>query len=367
MRPIPPILRIPSGRLLLACLLGASMLCSLLGRGVSHRVRSAVAVVLTPFGDAGMYLATSFDRDVEGLARRSVSAGEATRLADDNERLRRKLDSLSNELADLIARDAAMDRLYGPIPYAQWRLIPATVVAADALPYGRMRTLNAGSALGVAAGSLVTTRSLITDRSKAMPEGFAAVSPLPESLDGVSEAVLVGRISRTGAHTAGLRLVSDRDFAVGARIRRVLDPARPRKFTRTGPDARETDLTEQNNAPVDAAAAGDGAGGMTIAGVYAMENVQPGDVVVTSGSDGLLPAEVRIGKVVEVTDDPERKGLFVNLKVRPESDAATLREVYIVVPGGTGPGGAGPGGAGPGGAGPGGTGPAGAGPAEAPR
>ena len=96
----------------------------------------------------------------------------------------------------------------------------------------------------------------------------------------------------------------------------------------------KTVLSHENNAPVDAAATGDGADGMVITGVDAFVNIQPGDVVVASGGDGLLPAEVRIGEVSDVEDDPERKGLFVNLKVRPAADLATLRDVYIVVPAG---------------------------------
>ena len=45
-----------------------------------------------------------------------------------------------------------------------------------------------------------------------------------------------------------------------------------------------------------------------------------------------MPAEVHIGTVAEVTDDPHRQGLFVNLKVRPAADLEAVRHVYIVVP-----------------------------------
>ena len=194
------VLRIPSRKLLLTCLLAASLLCSLMGRGLAHRLRSATAVVLTPFCDAGMYLATSFNGEVKGLSQRSMSGTEAARLSDENERLYRRLESLESELAEEISRQMAMDRLYGPIPYAQWRLIPGTVVAVDALTYGDLRLVNAGQKAGVSDGSLVTTRTLVTDRSKAMPPGLAAVAPLPESLDQVASAALVGRISRAAAH-----------------------------------------------------------------------------------------------------------------------------------------------------------------------
>lgn len=348
----------PSKKLLLACLLTAAVVSSLLGPDVSGWLRSATGFVITPFGDAGMYLATSLNRKVGTFGRRAVSSVEADRLAEENARLRRRLGAIEGELARQLRRQAAVDHLYGPIPYAQWRLIPARVVAADALDYGKVRLVNAGSRQGVAGGALVTSRQLITDRSKALPDGLAAVAELPrdqsdntagaragagergrafagrlpKNLDEVAGAVLVGRITRTGAHTARLRLVSDRHFLINAMIRRVINPASPRTITLTGRDAQEVLLTERNNAPIDVVAVGDGALGLTVTGVYALDNVLPGDVLVTSGADGLLPAEVRIGTVTEVTDDPERRELFVNLKVAAAADLAAVRDVYVVVP-----------------------------------
>jgi len=373
----------PSKKLLLACLLTAAAVSSLLGPDVSGWLRSATGFVITPFGDAGMYLATSLNRKVGTFGRRAVSSVEADRLAEENARLRRRLGAIEGELARQLRRQAAVDHLYGPIPYAQWRLIPARVVAADALDYGKVRLVNAGSRQGVAGGALVTSRQLITDRSKALPDGLAAVAELPrdqsdntaegeaggrggsasgglpknldgngavpggaragergrafagrlpKNLDEVAGAVLVGRITRTGAHTARLRLVSDRHFLINAMIRRVINPASPRTITLTGRDAQEVTLTERNNAPINVVAVGDGALGLTVTGVYALDNVQPGDVLVTSGADGLLPAEVRIGTVTEVTDDPERRELFVNLKVAAAADLAAVRDVYVVVP-----------------------------------
>jgi len=326
------LLRRPSKNLTLAGLLAASALCSLLGAGVSERLRSAVGFVMTPFGDAGMYLATSLNRDVRRIGQRAISAAEAGRLAEENARLRRALDAVRGELARAVDRQAAEDRLYRPIPYAQWRLVPACVVAADALPYGKDRMVNAGSMEGVADGVLATTRELITDRSKDLPKGLAAVNELPPGLAETAPAVLVGRISHAGAHTATLRLLADKGFRINARIRRVIDPASPRMVTLTGGNAQEALLTEQNNVPLDVVAIGDGKAGLTVKGVYAMDNVRPGDVLTASGKDGLLPAEVHIGRVVEVADDPERRGLFVELKVCPAADPAALRDVYIVVP-----------------------------------
>lgn len=317
---------------LLLGLLAASAVCSLLGPEFSGHLRGAANYVLTPFGDAGMYLTTSLKKRASRIGRPAVSPDEAARLAEANEQLRRRINAVEEELVRYLRRDMTLDRLYGPIPYAQWQLIPARVVGGDALPYGKTRVVNAGSSRGVAAGAQVTTRVLSTDRSKALPEGMAAVSQLPAELANISPAALVGRIARTSAHTARCRLITDRNFRINARIRRVIDRDNPRTITVRSGDAMEATLTELNNMPIDVAAVGDGRGGMIVSDVYAYDNVREGDWLVTAGGDAFLPAEIQIGKVAAVEHDPERRGLFVSLTIVPSADLEVVRDVYIVLP-----------------------------------
>jgi len=316
----------------LAGMLAFSVLTSLMGPRASGPLREAAQYILTPFGDAGMHVAVSFNSRLDELGRRSISQDEVTQLIEENERLQRKASALAVEIRRMLQQRKSEDHLYGPVPYAQWRLVPARVVAVDALPYQPALTVNAGNNQGVGRGALVTKRRLITDRSKSLPELLPAIAELPVPLGETSGAVLVGRIVGTGAHTATLRLVIDNGFRIGARIRRVIDPVSPRTITLTTGEAKETLLTDQNNAPIDVVAAGDGRGRLIVKDVYAYDNVRVGDVLVTSGGEGLLPAEIHIGTVDEVSDDPERKGLFVHLVVSPAADTMTLRDVYIVVP-----------------------------------
>ena len=313
-------------------MLAAALVTSLMGSRVSGRLRQAAGYILTPFGDAGMHVTAAFNARLDELGREAISPGEAVQLAEENERLRRQASALTVEIKRLLDRRVSEDRLYGLVPYAQWRLIRARIAGADALPYGPALTVNAGTNQGARPGALVTTRRVLTDRAKALPENLPAIAELPESLWEVSGAALAGRIVRTGAHTATLRPVTDSQFRIGARIRRVLDPANPRTVTLTTGQAKETLLTAANNVAIDVAAVGDGRTQLVVKDVYAYDNVREGDVLVTSGSDGLLPSEVHIGTVVEVQDDLERRGLFVNLKVTPAVEPSTLRDVYIVVP-----------------------------------
>ena len=162
---------------------------------------------------------------------------------------------------------------------------------------------------------------ILTDRSKALPTDLAVVTT----------SALVGRLVDAGAFVARMQLVTDRDFKVSARIRRLVDPNHPREITiiREGSAAREV-LTEHNSVPLDVQAVGDGSNGLVVSHVPEIDNVLPGDLLVTAG-EGLLPVEMGIGRVRQAQRDPQNPHHFT-LKVAPEADLSNLREVYIVLP-----------------------------------
>ena len=180
---------------MLAGLLAAAGGCSLLGPGFSAWLRGLVGPVLAPLGEGGMYLTTTIERRTERLGQRAVSPGEAQRLMESNAELERRLTAAEGEWARLLAQQQQMQRLYGVIPYGQWELIPARVVAVDSLPYGQTRLLNVGRSRGAAPGESVTTRRLLTDRSKRLPAGVAAIAA----------SALAGRIVEAGPFTAQMQ------------------------------------------------------------------------------------------------------------------------------------------------------------------
>ncbi len=305
----------------LAGMLVGAVIFALLGPDVSARVRRVANSVLTPFGDVGMYMTTAF-KTHSGLGREVMSPAEIRRLKEVNKELQGRLRAVEGELERLIRRQSALRDLYARIPYAQWELIPARVVAADSLPYGQMRVLNVGKYRGAVTGVLVTTRRALTDRSKALPRGLAVMST----------AALVGEVVDAGRFTAQLRLITDQGFRISARIRRDLGIAR--KITVTDGPAEAQPLTRANNRLIDVQAVGSGAGGLIVKDVNAYHNIVRGDWLETSGEDASLPVRIPIGRVVEVIDDPQRTGLFVSLRIEPFVDLPALREVYIVVPAG---------------------------------
>ena len=300
-----------------ALLIVAALIMSLMGRGFASRLRNAVQPFLSPFGGAGMYLTAALRRNAGA---RGLSSQEARQLREEVQRLisianywQRESESSRRHLDNVLKLRAS----YDPVIGVDYEIIPATVVAEDSLPYGQTRAVNAGKKDGVRTGSAV----VLTDRSKALP---------PE-LPVVATAELVGRLVDAGAFAARVQLVTDRDFKVSARIRRLVDPNRPREITVTtdGSAAREL-LTEQNSVPLDVQAVGDGADGMIVSHVPAIDNVLPGDLLVTAG-DGTLPVEIRIGRVAEVSPDPQHPH-HVTVRVRPDAELSSLREVYILLP-----------------------------------
>ncbi len=306
-------------------LMALSMLTAVFGRGITSPLRHMALVLIAPLGDGGMYVVTSLKSGAAG-DRPELSPAEVRRLQQENEDLRWQLAAMerqfARERAENQERLAAIQRFrasFVPGEDLPCELIPARVVAADALPYSQGRAVNRGTYSGAAAGAPVVSRLLVTDRSKEMPRKLAVVTA----------SALVGCLESAGKFSARLQLVTDPGFRVQARVLRRIDPNVPRWVRVLKPGAAaEEPLTARNNVPVPVLAVGDGAGGLT-AEASEQENILPGDWLVTSGDDEHLRTEVPIGVVEEVRVRPEDHR-FVKVRVRPFEDLAALRDVFIV-------------------------------------
>jgi len=58
-------------------------------------------------------------------------------------------------------------------------------------------------------------------------------------------------------------------------------------------------------------------------------NVTPGDLIVTSGYSEIFPEGIYIGRVI--TAENSSRGLFMNIKVRPDFDFNKLEEVLVII------------------------------------
>lgn len=148
----------------------------------------------------------------------------------------------------------------------------AEVIAAGASPEFRTVTIDKGSADGVAAD-------------------MAVVAP----------AGVVGRITQPGPRAALVQLIIDRNAAAGAVIERTR---------------------------VQGIVGGVGDGSLRMDFAPATGDVVAGDVVVTSGIDGLYPVGFILGTVDRVS---RGDGLYHEITVRPAVDFSRLEDVLIVL------------------------------------
>ena len=314
-----------SKRHLLAVLLLSSLAMSFAGWRVSLPLRRATQFVLAPLGDAPMYVATRIEARLHRQASPRLSDEDAEQLQAENRFLLRLSDhwrAQSEVFERQVRRLANFQRMYGPAADISCELIAAHVVGAGSLPYDRMRVLGSGGKQGIRPGDVVTVRELATNRSKALPPKLAVVN----------ESSIVGRIVDSGAFTARLQLVTDREFQINARIRRVIVPGRTRTVTVTeGSLPRTTQLEPKDNTPIDVLAVGDGADMVMAPDVKAYYNVLPGDQLWASAEKEFLPVDIYIGKVekVELNAKDSRR---VTVYVRPHADVAAVRDVFIISP-----------------------------------
>ncbi|MFW6065690.1 MAG: rod shape-determining protein MreC [Planctomycetota bacterium] len=308
----------------LIALMVAAMACSLLGRHAAAPLRRAVGYALAPVGDAGMYLSTALKSELKAIGSDGLTAEEARELRSRYESLQRQLLSLASENARLhhfLRTSDDISKMYAPTSdVLARRLIPARVVLSDSLPYGKTRLVNVGKSTGASPNSWVTSRLVHTNRTKALQKGLATITP----------QALVGRTTdETGAFTARVRLVTDPAFSMAAHIRRLAD-GRTVIVDQEG-SAVEDRLTEDNNKPIPVWIQGDGGEMMIARNVTAYHNVKPGDWVMTTGEDHMLPIRIAVGRVESVEPDPEDPQV-VTVRIKPFEDLSTLRDVHIIAP-----------------------------------
>lgn len=137
-------------------------------------------------------------------------------------------------------------------------------------------------------------RTLVLDRGRS--DGLRAGMPL------VTENGVVGLVTATTPHAARAMLILDRQSAVDGMVQR----SRARGIVRgTGEAELELEFT-----------------GLP-------EDVQVGDLVITSGYGGVYPKGMRIGEVVSVA--PEAPYLIRRAKLRPAAGFERLERVFALL------------------------------------
>ena len=111
---------------------------------------------------------------------------------------------------------------------------------------------------------------------------------------------IVGKVLRVYRSTSQVLLIDDQTSGVGA----ILDKTRLQGILRGTP-----------------------AGEAVLEKVMSDEAVPAGEMVLTSGGDGIFPKGLLVGRVTKVAPGNE---LFLNIRVRPAADLSKLEEVLVV-------------------------------------
>ncbi len=184
------------------------------------------------------------------------------------------LQLLLQEQRALAQQARGLQQLLGLRQTVDLRTVGARVIATAATPYVRTLTVDRGAEDGVHAGDAVIA-----------PEG------------------IVGRIvGVAGPRASRVQLLIDRLAAVGARV----DRTRVSGIVTGGDDGTELRMEYVSN----------------------HEDVQVGDRVVTSGTDGIYPVGFVIGRVAAVAPGPE---LDLAIRIVPAVRFSRLEDVLVIV------------------------------------
>ena len=196
----------------------------------------------------------------------------------ENERLSESVARLEQAL--WFERDvvASYRRLSGILQLAErlpYEPVVAEVIGLDASPWFRTITINRGTEQGVELNAPV-----------------------------VAAEGLVGRVISVGVEMAQIQLLTDRDCSVGA----LLSRTRIRGMVAgSGGQLSPT--------------------GLTLNYVSNLEDVVEGEVILTSGMDGIYHKGIAIGRVASVRNGPR---LFKLITVEPAASLDRLEEVFVL-------------------------------------
>lgn len=244
---------------------------------ISAQVNTASGVPLLESLTFGAFsevqrLTTNGVGGVRGLWSRYVALRDVEA---ENQALRRNVQDLQVKLQEeraLAQRTETLRRLLELRERAGLETSAAEVIAAGASPDFRTMTIDKGASSGLA-------------------RDMAVISP----------AGVVGRVILAGPRASKVQLIIDRNAAVGALIER----------------SRAQGLV-----------LGFGDNALQMEYVPGTADVKPGDLVVTSGIDGIYPKGFVIGTVAEVDRGP---GTFHSISVQPAVDFSRLEEVLVVL------------------------------------
>jgi rod shape-determining protein MreC len=190
-------------------------------------------------------------------------------------------------------------RLHQQMQTLQVRLQEQRAMAERAESLRQLLELRERAGLDTAAAEVIAGPASTEFRTVTVDRGAREGLEADQAV--ISPAGVVGRVILPGPRAAIVQLLIDRNAAVGALIER---------------------------SRVQGVVMGDGSESLQMRYVPETGDVQPGDLVVTSGIDGIYPKGFVIGVVAGLAETP---GAFREITVRPAVDFSRLEEVLVVL------------------------------------
>jgi rod shape-determining protein MreC len=194
----------------------------------------------------------------------------------ENERLRRHLSLATERIHQCQETAHANERLRDLLNFKQNQprlVLAAEVIGRDPSPWYKSVTIDKGAADGLRKGLPVV-----------VPEG------------------IVGQVTEVSLHFAKVLLMIDRNNAVDA----LVQGNRARGIIK-----------------------GEPTGSCRFDYVLRKHEIQPGDIVISSGLDGVYPKGLRVGRVVSA--EQPASGIFQEVRVQPFVDFERMEEILVLL------------------------------------
>ena len=231
-------------------------------------LRTAVAGLVTRLQEGSWFV-------VGGIQSVAGSYTSLRGVRAENARLTQEITDLRTELQEARANASGADAMRALLemrPHLPWTTTGADVVGGSISPDFRAITIDKGTSEGVRRDMPVIAR------------------------DGV-----VGRVALAAGHTATVQFIVDRSAAAAGRIERSM---------------------------AEGIAMGNGDGTLRLEYLSATADVQPDDLVVTAGIDGIYPPGLALGRIEQV----ERAGAaYKRVTIRAAVDFSRLESVLVVL------------------------------------
>lgn len=216
-----------------------------------------------------------------------------------------KLQSFFDAIVSFYELKAENDRLHEELSFLEQQLVQFQELQKENYRYRNLLDFSAGSSHRLLAAEVI---------ARDPSQWFGTITINRGYLDGVrqemaviTERGLVGMISTVSPHSSQVLLITDPRLSVSAMIQRTRDPVTVGIVESYAKDSASLIITYL---PLET-------------------KIQPGDLIISSGTGGIFPKGILIGTVLELIQD--HPGMILSALIEPRVNFNRLEEVLIIL------------------------------------